>query len=182
MQLTCVSHGYPEPTLLWSGENATGSISCECADMLDAESGIIRFTVSIGTDATDQSILSEMNLAGDSSFFVSPQLNVSVTMTYYVTLRIGNSAGLETILTSDPVYFDNSPPIVEGFTVTVLPNSLLSQYDMSNFSTEFIASPDTLVCLLNTDVAVIVFDNSADPETGIISRYVLHTHTVTMYI
>ncbi len=168
--MTCEAHGYPEPTLLWSEEpeaSKLGIISCEWEDISDAESGIIQFLVSVGTTATDQSVLGEITLEGNANHFSSPLLYFSDTTAYYVSLRIRNGASLETILLSDPLYFDSSAPPVSQSYVFISPNSLSSKYDMGNFSTEPLLSSDSVICIFDTDVTIVVFEDTTDPETTI---------------
>lgn len=167
----CEARGYPEPTLVWSeGTGNLGIFSCEWEGS-DPESSVTQSVVSIGTSATDQSVLSETTLEGGGNSFVSPLLPVSDSTAYYVAVRIRNGAGLETILTSDPLYFDTSaPPISEAF-VVISPNSLTSDYNMSSFVTEPLLSTDSVFCLHDTDVVIVVFQDTSDPETEV-TRYV----------
>ncbi len=177
MQLNCKAHGYPEPTLLWAVEPGTvrhGVISCEWHELTDAESSILQSVVSIGTGATDQSVLTETNLEGNSNVFVSPLLTVSTATAYYVTARISNGARLETILTSDPVYFDATPPPVSEAFIFVPPNSFASAYNMSNFDTEPVLLSDSVICLLDTDIVTVVFQDTTDEESDIIRFVIEH--------
>ena len=90
-------------------------------------------------------------------------MNYSTNQSYYVTLYAYNKAGLESIVTSEPIYIDTSPPTSEGL-LYVLPNfgdqSYTDESGTINTTTE-------ALCLWDTDVATLIFSQSSDKESNI---------------
>lgn len=85
---------------------------------------------------------------------------------YYVMLHTSNGAGLETITTSLPIYFDISPPTSEGL-VTVLPNVETASYILGSLTSEALNS-SSAACLLDTDVVTVLFDLPSVRESEIL--------------
>lgn len=99
---------------------------------------------------------------------------------YYVMLHTSNGAGLETITTSPPIYFDISPPTSEGL-VTVLPNVKTASYILGSLTSEALNS-SSAVCLLDTDVVTVLFDLPSDRESEILRCVKKECTDMRMYL
>lgn len=136
--------------------------------MVDPESGIHQYAIAIGTSATDQSVLSRILLTGDPnlSFFTSPVLfSVDPSLPYYVILFATNGAQLESIIISEPVYFDISSPIISGG-VVIYPNFKVADYVVGALVNLTSLGAESATCLLDTDVVSISFDTPQATKTG----------------
>ena len=130
-------------------------------NVIDSESGIDYFLLSLATDQSDKN---RVNTSIVPSFYCSATFNVmnySSDQSYYVTLYAYNHVGLENIITSDPIYFDTSPPVSEGL-IFVLPN----YGDQSYQNSEINITSETF-CVWYTNVLSLRFSQSNDEETGI---------------
>ena len=67
-------------------------------------------------------------------------------------------------MTSGPVYFDTTPPILEGL-VGILPNSIFAEYNLGSFATNDNLTDAAVICLLETDVVTVYFE---EPQTNIV--------------
>ena len=91
-------------------------------------------------------------------------MNYSPDQGYYVTLYAYNGAGLENIITSEPVYIDTSPPVSEG-SLYVIPNFGDQSYTDESGS---INTTMEAFCVWDTDVLTLRFSKSSDEESIII--------------
>ncbi len=83
---------------------------------------------------------------------------------YFLTLYITNGAGLERIITSDPIYFDATPPQFSG-QVSVLRNFRSGEYSLGDIIVgNLVTEPAT--CLFDTDTVSIVFQAPTDQESN----------------
>ena len=105
-------------------------------------------------------------MAGNSNIFETPQFQFTTNTAYYVTLYPTNSAGLEGVLVAPPVYFDTSPPVFQG-SIRVLPNSISTNFTSLTELDEATANSMTVGCLLDSDLAVVHFEEATDPETEV---------------
>ena len=176
MQLSCKGIGHPLPLHIWSTQANTGYIYCNWNGVYDFESGIGQYAISIGRGPTDQSSLIKTPLSGRTNLYSyhSPKMTFEPDVAYYVVLYALNGAGLETVIQSNPVYFDLSPPSVDG-TLRVVPNFVAASYDMDvvNLTSSRLESA---MCLWDTDVVALVFEEPRDLEVGNNFRYALNKH------
>lgn len=116
--------------------------------------------MSVGVATSDdQSVLSRITLDGGadlSSFTSRPIPALDHTLPYYVTLYAINGAGIETIVTSDAIYFDISPPTIRNG-VLVVPNFKVAEYVMGMLANLSLGA-ESATCLLDTDVVSIMFN------------------------
>ena len=143
-----------------------GFISCNWSGIVDPQSGIASYAVSIGTTPTDQSLLNrkDVDIKHHINSYSSPLIDFEQGTSYFLTLYITNGAGLERILTSDPVYFDATPPIYTGM-VSVIRNFGTGEYNSEDIVVDMLGT-ESAICLYNTDVTSIVFQAPADPESN----------------
>lgn len=170
-QLSCRGIGRPLPLHIWSPqEQFKGYVTCSWNGVYDFESGISQYAVSIGRSFTDDSSLSKTVIAGKTNVnsYNSPQITFESNLPYYVVLYALNGAGLETNIISNPVYFDLSPPDVG--VLRVVPNFAAAEFSMDFINLTMGVEP--AVCLWDTDVVTLVFDEPSDSEVGNDFRYV----------
>ena len=118
-------------------------------------------------DKLDQSRLYSEVLPGTATNFTSPVLNFSSGQAYYVTLYYTNGAGIENILTSNPLYYDMTPPTVPSVGVSVLPNFGSGVYDGVEGNISTLRREPAAVCVLETQSVTLQFGSFNDSETGI---------------
>ena len=82
---------------------------------------------------------------------------------YYTTLYIYNGAGLENIITSEPIYFDATPPVNIG-DIYVIPNYGSINYENS---TDDINMSSVAQCVWDSNILTVQFTPFLDMETGI---------------
>ena len=167
--MTCKAKGYPKPISLWQTDlqrDNIGFISCSWSDITDIQSSITSYTVSIGTSPTDQSVLSQTDIEGKEHIdsYISPLMMFEQDMPYFLTLYITNGAGLEKIFTSNPIYFDATPPQSSG-TIAVLRNFRSGAYNLGNIVIDNLGT-ETATCLFDTDIVSVVFQPPVDPESN----------------
>lgn len=164
-----------DPVLFPTPRSTSGVFSCEWRGVVDPESGIQQYAVAIGiASPTDQSVLSRVTLDGAPSrrSFTSPLIpSLDPSQPYYVILYATNGAELEAITTSDPVYCDNSSPIIRNG-VFVVPNFKVAEYIMGTLS-DLTSGVESANCLLDTDIVSIMFDRPQDSESGDFFTYEL---------
>ncbi len=133
--------------------------------MVDPESGIRSYAISVGMAPNDQSVLSRTPIDDviPNTFASSLLASLDPSITYHVTLFATNGAGLESITTAS-VYFDISSPIISGG-VTVSPNFKVASYVMGLLS-NVTKGAESATCLLDTDVVSILFNAPQDEESG----------------
>ena len=139
-----------------SAPTFNGSLSCAWRNITDPESGIYQYSVAIGTSPNDASVLNSTLLPGYSDQFSSPVLQFSAGIGYYVTLVAINAAGLSETYVAGPIYYQTAPPVAVGV-VVVQPNVAFSN---SSSASVVVGSA---VCLLDTDVVVLYFNDFSDP-------------------
>ena len=169
MQITCKAKGYPKPIHLWQTDlqdENLGFISCNWSGIVDPQSRIISYAVSIGTSPSDQSVLSciDADIQHQINSYSSPLIGFELGMPYFLTLYVTNGAGLERIFTSDPVYFDATPPVYTG-AVSVIRNFGTGEYNGGNVMIDRIGT-ESAVCLYDTDITSIIFHTQTDPESN----------------
>lgn len=168
-QLSCKAKGYPKPIHLWQTddqqENA-GYISCNWSSFADPQSGITSYTVSIGMSPTDQSVLSWTNIDFHDHIdsYTSPLIVFEQGVPYFLVFHTTNGAGLEKSFTSDPIYFDATPPHFPS-TISVLRNFGTGEYNMGDITIDSIGMEST-TCLYDTDIVSIFFHGPSDPESN----------------
>lgn len=167
--MTCKAKGYPEPIKLWPvdlQQDNTGFISCSWSGIRDNQSGIASYAVSIGTSPADQSVLSRVAIEGKEHIdsHSSPLMVFEQDTPYFLTLYITNGAGLEKVFTSDPIYFDVTPPQFSG-KVSVLRNFRSGEYSLGDITVGNVGT-ESATCLFNTDIVSIVFQPPTDRESN----------------
>ena len=120
--------------------------------------------VSIATDPLDQSRVYSETLSASLSEFVSPVMEFQADVAYYVTLYVNNGAGLQSILTSEAIYYLTAPREWNG-PLMVVPNYATSEYNTIGLELESEA-----ICLQDTDVISILFP-SPDVEDDLEYRF-----------
>jgi hypothetical protein len=83
---------------------------------------------------------------------------------YFLTLYVTNGAGLERLFTSDPIYFDATPPQFSG-KVSVLRNFRSGEYSLGDIIIGNLGT-ESATCLFDTDIVSIVFQAPADQESN----------------
>lgn len=131
----------------------------------DPESGINRQLISIATDALDRSRLFSATLSGAVTNYTSPVLSFTAGQPYYMTLYYTNGAGLENIITSQPLYYDTTPPDPPLPTerIIVLPNFGMAMSGL----VDDVERAALAVCVLETDTLVFQFGELNDTQSGI---------------
>ena len=135
--------------------------------MVDPESRISQYIITIGTSPTDQSVFRRVIPGGytSQSSFTTPVLySLIPSLPYHVTLSATNNAGLVTMTTSGPVYFDISPPIMRGG-VVVRPNFKVADYIMGTIANVSLGV-ESASCLLDTDTVSLTFELPEDAESS----------------
>ena len=150
--------------------------------MYDPESTVATFSIAVGTAPADQSVMSKTTLAERLLYYQTPLLELLPQQPYYVTLFALNGAGLENLITSEPIFVDSTAPINEG-PLFVVPNYVSAEFDASGISTVggtggYLAG-ESARCLLETDVVTILFEAFKDSESEI-ERCALHV--LYMYV
>ena len=153
VQLTCSTHSFSE-------ESSMASISCTWKGVLDPESGITTYAISIGDTPGGQSVIDRINFAGDTIKFDSPLFRLSEGTGYYSTLYATNGAGIESSTLSNVFYIDSNPPLIMG-EVFVSSNLEIASYDMGIFVNQSLAET-SVVCLSNTKTIGIAFAGTSD--------------------
>ena len=182
LQLTCSASGYPVPLSQLDPDlfpaplrSTSGVFACRWRGVADPQSGVREYAIAVGIGSpADQSVLSRVTLDGAPSrySFTTPVLpSLDPSLPYYVTLYTTNGAELETITTSDPIYFDISSPITRNG-VFVVPNFKVADYVMGELS-NLTSGAESAICLLDTDVVSVMFDRPQDYESGDIFSYEL---------
>jgi hypothetical protein len=163
------------PAVFPTPRSSFGVFSCQWRGVADPESGVWQYEIAIGIGSpTDQSVLSRVVLDSQlsRSSYVSPVIPSLVpSQPYYITLYATNGAELETITTSEPVYFDISSPLIRNG-VSVIPNFKAAEYIMGVLS-NLTFGVESAMCLFDTDVVSIMFDRPEDSESGEIFTYEL---------
>ena len=157
------------PINLWQvdlQQDNIGFINCRWSGIRDNQSGIISYAVSIGTLPTDQSVLSRVDIEGKEHIdsYTSPLMTFELNVAYFLTLYITNGAGLEKIFTSDPIYFDATPPRFSG-KVSVLRNFRSGEYSLGDITIDNLGT-ESATCLFDTDIVGIVFQPPTDRESN----------------
>lgn len=106
----------------------------------------------------------DINAHDHINSYTSPLIVFTQNIPYFVTLYTTNGARLERIFTSEPVYFDTTPPVFAG-TVSVLRNFGTGEYNMGDITIRSIGM-DTAACLYDTDIVSILFQAPLDPESN----------------
>ena len=141
----------------------------------DPESGIREYAVSVGVAApSDQSVLGRSTLDGGadlSSFTSRPVPSLDHTLPYYVTLYAINGANKETVISSNALYFDISPPTIRN-SVVVIPNFKVAKYVMGVLANLSLGA-ESATCLLDTDVVSVMFNLPEGEESAESFRFEL---------
>ena len=147
-------------------EDNIGYISCSWSGIRDYQSGIALYAVSIGTAPTDQSVLNRVDIERKKhrNSYTSPLMSFEGDTPYFLTLYITNGAGLEKIFTSDPIYFDATPPQFIG-KVSVLRNFRSGQYSLGDIIVDNLGT-ESATCLFDTDTVSLVFQPPTDQESN----------------
>ena len=83
---------------------------------------------------------------------------------YFLTLYIINGAGLEKVFTSDPIYFDASPPQFSG-KVSVLRNFRSGEFNLGDIVIDNLGT-ESAICLFDTDIISVIFQPPTDRESN----------------
>ena len=153
----------------------SSELSCSWEYTTDLQSNTDHYTISIATDPLDQSRIFSQEVPGNEYSFVSPVLQFYKEQTYYVTLYTENKAGLVNILTSDPIYFDETPPINSG-KIKVIPNYAFGYYNMGDINNLTIDMSQSAVCILWSNCVGLRFSAFANENS--IKEYQLGIGTV----
>ena len=172
MQIWCNISSYPLPLARVDDHTpfiniSSGRFSCCWSGVVDPESMIHDYAIAIGTSPTDQSVLSRTKVPVDTNSFTSSAISpLMVGVAYYAILFVTNGANRESIIVSNPLYFNITPPIISDG-VYVIPNFKMADYiagDLTVVKTTVEAQSG--ICLLVTDTVSILFENPAEASQG----------------
>jgi hypothetical protein len=163
------------PTLVDGGSDACVA----WRDIVDDESGVNTFVVSVGTSAGGDDIIANVSVGRAHLFpMARAQLGPPSTM-LYLTVVATNNAGLErTITGSEPFVLDDTPAVVSQLEVKsalapvrgTLFQTTTAQICVEALSTQFASDPETGVRSVSWDLVDVYGGNATVIGTGVILR------------
>ena len=101
-------------------QSSTSELRVRWTDAYDAESGIKKYSVAVGSGSNENDIREFISVGLTREVNVK-NLSMSSGSAYYITLEIVNEAGMTSRVTSNGITVDNTPPKIVEVCITLTP-------------------------------------------------------------